>query len=243
MKYIAKRKRHLDCLYEENLSPPTTKEEATQRWSRFSRHKDYDLLFNVLLDEQFGLCAYTEIRPEEHNLGFHIEHVKPKSKFPALTFAYNNLVLSALSSDDLKDLKIQFGSEKKTCFGGQAKLSLFDKNQFLSPLSAKAKRNYFLYLSNGKVVPNPNKTRKFQKKAKHTINLLNLNHPMLVVLRKEWIEELSDLIDHHLEDNMCLSSLAKIDLEPTNGKLSNFFTATCQLFGPEISNPITRRYY
>jgi len=243
VKYIAKKKRHLDCVYDENLAPPTTKDEATRRWSSFSRHRDYDLLSYALLDEQFGLCAYTEIRPEEHNLGFHIEHVKPKCKFPALTFAYNNLVLSAPSPDDLKNLIIQFSQERTTCFGGHAKLSLFDKKQLLSPLSAKARRDYLLYQSNGKVVPNPNKTCKFQKRARHTINLLNLNHTMLVVLRKVWIEELSDLIDQHLEDDMCLTSLAKIDLEPTDGKLSNFFTASCQLFGQGISNPITQRYY
>ena len=243
MKYIAKRKRHLDCLYDENLAAPTTKDEATRRWSNYSRHRNYNLLFDVLFEEQFGLCAYSELRPDEHELSFHVEHVKPKSKFPALTFDYRNLVLSALSDDDLHDLKINYHQEQTTCFGGHAKRSRFDKNKFLSPLRAKAKRNYFLYLSTGKVVPNPNKSRRYQKKASHTINLLNLNHPMLVTLRKEWIEELSKLIDQHLDEDMCLTNLAKIDLEPTGHKLSNFFTATCQLFGPAISNPLTRRYY
>jgi uncharacterized protein (TIGR02646 family) len=243
VKYIAKRKRHLDCLYDENLAEPTTEDEAKRRWSNYSRHRNYDLLFDVLFEEQYGLCAYSELRPDEHELSFHVEHVKPKSKFPALTFDYRNLVLSALSADDLHDLKIEYPQEQNTCFGGHAKSSLFDKNKFLSPLRAKAKRNYLLYLSTGKVIPNPNKTRRYQKKVQHTINLLNLNHPMLVTLRKDWIEELSKLVDQHLEDDMCLTSLAKIDLEPTAGKLSNFFTATCQLFGPEISNPIAQHYY
>jgi hypothetical protein len=66
---------------------------------------------------------------------------------------------------------------------------------------------------------------------------------MLVVERKRWIEELDELIDQHLENDMCLTNLAKIDLESTNGKLSNFFTATIQRFSVGISLPILQKYY
>ena len=57
-----------------------------------------------LLDEQYGLCCYSELRADLEGLGYHIEHLRPKSHYPALTFDYTNLAASALSNDDLKTL-------------------------------------------------------------------------------------------------------------------------------------------
>ncbi len=54
----------------------------------------------------------------------------------------------------------------------------------MSPLRARSKRNYFLYLSDGRIIASPNKTKRYQKKAKHTIKLLNLNAAFLVNQRK-----------------------------------------------------------
>ena len=243
MKYIAKRKGHVECLGDENNAPPSTSEEADRRWNRFSGSRDYRLLVDILDDEQYGLCAYTELKLDDDAVGGHVEHVKPKSKYPQNTFDYRNLVLSALDSNKLSSLKTQYPKASKTSFGGHAKLSSYDKNQFFSPLNARSKRNYFLYQSDGKVVPNPLMTKRYQKRVRYTIRLLNLNHPMLVTRRKQWIEELDELMDQHLTDDMCLESLAKVDLEPTAGKLSNFFTATCQRFGPALTTPIISRYY
>jgi uncharacterized protein (TIGR02646 family) len=172
VKYIAKRKRHLDCLYDHNLTPPSSHLQATKKWRRFSGSRDYELLFDVLLEEQYGLCAYTELRPEEHGFSFHVEHVKPKSKYPQHTFDYRNLVLSALCSDDLHTLNMNNSIQISKFFGGHTKRSHFDKKNFLSPLNSVAKRNYFLYQSDGKVVPSPHKTRRYQRKAKHTIGHL-----------------------------------------------------------------------
>jgi len=244
MKYIAKRKGQPDYLYDHHAHPPETASNAKTKWRRFVGGREYQLLFDALLKEQYGLCAYSEIRPDEHGLGFHVEHIKPKSQYPNQTFDHHNLVLSALSSQDLNALKIKYDDTEESgskpmgsyCFGGHAKLSRFNKLEFLSPLRAKAKRNYFLYLNTGRVVPNPVKTRRYQKRAQYTIDLLNLNHSMLVALRKEWIEEIDALIDEHLENDMCLESLASIDLISANGKLSNFYTATCQRFGTSITD-------
>ena len=223
MRYIAKRTGRIDCLHDEQqMPPPETPEEATSRWGGY--HKK-DLLTGVLDREQYGLCAYTELRPDKVGLGTHIEHVKPKSKFPELTFCYANLVLCALESDDLEKSK-----HKGDVFGGHAKDNKYSKRCFLSPLISRSE-NSFLYQSDGRVVPSPSKTKCNQKKAKYTIDLLNLNAAYLVNLRKRWIEELDKLIDKHRKCEMSLSDLAAIDLLPINGKLSRFFTATRQRFG------------
>lgn len=87
-----------------------------------------------------------------------------------------------------------------------------------------------MYLSDGRVVPSPNKTERFQIKALHTINALNLNAHYLVNWRKRWIEELDLLIDEHIEDDDSLFHLACLYLLPTSGKLGEFFTATKQRF-------------
>ena len=160
MRHIAKRRQHVDCLFDEQKSPPVTSAEAAQRWDRF---KGKSLLSSVLLDEQYGLCAYTELRPDEARIGTHIEHVKPKSRYPDLTFCYRNLVISALESNDLQRPNLR-GDQ----FGGHAKGSKYDREKFISPLRGRSKRGYFLYQSDGKVVPSPYKTRRYQKKAEYT---------------------------------------------------------------------------
>ena len=81
-----------------NETPPQSWQEATNRWQRFGHKSQVN---QYLLDEQYGLCAYSEIRPDMAGIGTHIEHVKPKSQFPEQTFDHNNLVTSALNSNDL----------------------------------------------------------------------------------------------------------------------------------------------
>lgn len=205
-----------------NETPPSTSEQATSRWHSF-RYKIE--VTQCLLSEQYGLCAYSEVRPDLLGVGTHIEHVEPKSSNPERTFDYSNLVLNALSSDDLKNIN------KKEAFGGHAKCSNYDAELFISCLQINC-AGFFIYLSNGKVEPNHLLNPLEKDQAQYTIDLLNLNSPYLVVQRKNWLDELDGLIDKHIRDNkMSLPYLASIDLVPTNDKLSSFFTATRQRFG------------
>ncbi|MFL0805876.1 MAG: TIGR02646 family protein [Oceanobacter sp.] len=245
MKYIAKRKGQPDCIHDRHDHPPASAKEARRKWGQFVGKRESGLLFDLLLEEQYGLCAYSEIRPDEHELGFHVEHVKPKSKYPAQTFDHHNLVLSALSSQDLNALKTEYGDNTEESesepmgsyyFGGHAKKSTFNAELFLSPLQEYPHNDYYLYLSDGRVVAHPLGSESDQQRTQYTIDVLNLNHPMLVALRKEWIDEIDAFIDEHLENDMCLESLASIDLIPTNSRLSNFFTATSQRFGTSITD-------
>lgn len=213
-----------DGCYQLNRShqnPPTTSEQASSRWSSFGYKAE---VTNHLLTEQYGLCAYSEIRPDQLGLGTHIEHVEPKGANPARTFDYSNLVLSALSSDDLKTI------DKTEVFGGHAKLSQYNALLFISCLQTDCAR-YFVYLSNGKVEPARTLEPDKKNKALYTIDLLNLNSPYLVNQREKWIDELDELIDEHIQNDMSLPHLASIDLVPTNNKLSPFFSATRQRFG------------
>lgn len=193
---------HLEASH---VAPPTTPAEAKSRWSHFGYKND---VANYLAAEQFGLCAYSEVRPDLLGLGTHIEHLEPKSQNPLRTFDYKNLVLSALSSDDLHTMN------RDDVFGGHAKLSEYDASLFVSCLQENCS-TYFVYLSTGKVEPSRSLTSADHNKAQYTIDLLNLNSPYLVTQRKKWLDELDGLIDDHIENRMSLEHLASIDLIPT----------------------------
>lgn len=220
MRYIKKKKGTPNCLFDENLSPPLSSNEAYRRWHAYNKK----LLSDLVLDEQFYLCAYSEVCFETRAIGYHLEHVKPKSKFPKLTFSYQNIVVSALSSSDLEVFKGDI-------FGGHYKQNHFDPRFFLSPLRSHRKRDILLYLSDGRVVPSPSYSKRYRKMAEHTIKSLNLNASCLVNWRKRWIEELDATIDEHFEKGMSIFHLACIDLLPRSGRLNEFFSASRQRFG------------
>lgn len=211
---------HLDKAHE---NPPVTPGEATSRWKSFG--KKYKVQ-DMLMDEQYGLCCYSEIRADLEGLGYHIEHVRPKSSYPTQTFDYTNLAVSALSSDDLNIFK----AIKEETFGGHAKLKAYDPALFISCHDADCSR-YFAYLSDGFVVASI-KLNDFEKaRSNYTITLLNLNSPYLVNRRRRWYDELDKLFEDHINKNWSIEHLVEIDLVPSNRLLSQFFSVTRQFFG------------
>jgi len=227
MRVIRKRVEIPPLLIQAHANPPTTPDTASSRWKSFRRNKKPVL--DALLIEQYGLCCYSEIRPDRLGLGFHIEHVENKSQHPQRTFDYSNLAASALDSEsDLQILTTQ-GTE---AFGGHAlgKSKGVNLTLFVSCHQADCSR-FFAYLSDGRVVPADGLSPQDEDRARYTINLLNLNSPYLHDLRQRWWEELETLIDEHLEDDMDLHCLAGVDLIPIGHGLSPFFSITRNLFG------------
>lgn len=222
MRFITKRFFGGHSLEKAHEQPPQTSGEARTRWGSFVGK---DEVATFLEEEQLGLCAYSEVRPDQEEIGTHIEHVKPKGSYPELTFDYSNLVLCGLNESDLK----AFSGK---AFGGHAKQDKYDPDLFISCLDPDCE-SYFTYLSNGRIVPSSQEeSGEKYRKADYTINtLLNLNSPYLVQLRKSWIDELDELIDQHLDNGDSLAYLAKVYLIPTNDKLYQFFSASRQRFG------------
>ena len=218
-------------LNQSNDNPPINKEQVTKRWKNFDYKKETSKYLN---EEQYYLCAYSEIRPDLVDLDTHIEHIQPKNAYPLKTFDYQNLVITALSSADLKN------RAKDDVFGGHSKLGDYDQALFISPLQNDCSQ-YFVYLSDGRVEPSNKLNSEFFLKAEYTINLLNLNSPFLVIRRKKWLDELGQLIDQHLTHHESLYHLARIDLIPHQQKLSPFFTATRQIFS-NLSNTVLNDY-
>ena len=221
MRLVAKRNSGGYHLEQAHQNPPTTEAEATSRWRSFGHKTE---VLGYLLDEQYGLCCYSELRADLENLGYHIEHVKPKSSYSTETFNYGNLAASALSSEDLPTLI------KDDVFGGHAKQSNYDSDLFISCNDADCVR-YFSYLSDGRVVASESLSDIDKQRADYTIKLLNLNCSFLVNRRRRWYEELEQCFEEHEAKNWCIKSLAAIDLLPTDQKLSPFFSVTKQFFG------------
>ncbi|HHC24572.1 MAG TPA: TIGR02646 family protein [Desulfobacterales bacterium] len=192
MRYI--RKLQNIPYYLNNQRPPENAKKAESSWSRFKHKRRLSERLNV---EQYELCAYSELRPDEEGRGTHIEHVKPKGLYPEETFNYYNIVLSALSSEELQ------GMDQDSIFGGHAKQSQYDDRRFVSCLTPGC-QEYFRYLSNGRVVPAHSLSRSQTENADYTIDLLKLNCEYLKNRRKKCIEELEeameDIPDDRLED-------------------------------------------
>lgn len=232
MKYIDKQGDGGYYLNQAHKTPPINANQAESRWKHYKKKV---ALSRHLRREQYGLCAYSEIRPDLEGLNTHIEHIQPKSRYPKRTFDYFNLVLSAFSDGDLKNLA------KQDYFGGHYKLSQYNADLFISCLNPNC-IDYFIYLSNGNIEPNHQLNSHETKKAKETITLLNLNSPYLINKRKEWIDELDTLIEEHLtEGQESLRYLASIYLTPRNNRLDPFFSAARQRFGSQLAEEILKK--
>lgn len=230
MRYIRKSQDIPHFLEQSNQRPPENAAEAESRWSRFKYKKSLSERFNV---EQYGLCAYSELRPDEEEKGTHIEHVKPKRLYPEETFNYYNIVLSALSSEELQ------GMDQDSIFGGHAKQSQYDDRLFVSCLTPGC-QEHFRYLSDGRVVPADSLSRSQIENADYTIDLLKLNCEYLKNRRKKWIEELEEEIKDIPDDG--LEVLADMELGITNGKLRQFHSAVSQRFD-SIGKKIIENHY
>lgn len=223
MRAIAKQGSGGNGLSREHSSPPATSGLASRRWRRFG---DKQIVLQALLDEQYQLCCYSELRADKDELGYHIEHVENKRQAPARTFDYGNLAASALRSDLLHKLS------PDEAFGGHAKEKQrsCDVSRLVSCHQIGCAR-YFAYLSDGRVTPSLDLDVNDHAKARYTIDLLNLNSPFLIMRRRQWWGELDDCFQDHLERGWSLSHLASVDLVPAGGGLSQFFSLTRQFFG------------
>jgi uncharacterized protein (TIGR02646 family) len=207
-----------------HANPPQDEEQAESRWGSY---KYAGKLLDCLLEEQFFLCCYSEIRADLLGLGHHIEHVQPKSEYPLRTFDYQNLAACALdSNNDLADFKRR-GAKN---FGGHAKLGNYEPHLFISCHQPDCAR-FFAYSSTGRVVPARNLNAAEEARAVYTIKTLNLNSTYLIPLRRRWWRELEQLQEQHIANDWSIEHLAAVDLIPTNKKLSPFFSITRVIFG------------
>ncbi|ECI2735949.1 TIGR02646 family protein [Salmonella enterica subsp. enterica serovar Louga] len=227
MRHVIKTRRGTDALLTANENPPQDSDQSTRRWRNFRRDKA-DLM-TLLLNEQYHLCCYSEIRADLRGLGYHIEHVENKSQQPVRTFDYQNLAASALDSENGLHL---FGIN---AFGGHSrgKQEAVDMAKFIHCHLPNCSR-YFAYLSDGRIVPADELNAQEMERAEYTIDLLNLNSGFLQTERRNHWEELEQLFEEHIEKGWDLQQLLQLELVPSpDHKLHEFFSITRQFFQQE----------
>ncbi|MCX6579232.1 MAG: TIGR02646 family protein [Candidatus Aminicenantes bacterium] len=133
--------------------------------------KDSQRLREFILEkEQQHVCCYCEKGITPDNSDSHLDHVRPQHRFPKLKNDYRNLVVSCQTPG--------------RC--GIAKKSKFD-DHFIVPTEENPE-DYLTYFINGEIRAIDN-----NKKANVTIEMLNLNAPRLVEVRRALFRQLNDM--------------------------------------------------
>ncbi len=196
-------------------------------WSNFGGKPE---LIKDLLRLQKGLCAYCENKLN-NELGYHVEHIEPKSLNPHLTFEYTNLILSCFSSDLLSS------SYSISC--GHARGNKFNSELFISP-TLKDCENYFWYELYGKIVPNYRLNDSDTCKANYTINLLNLNCLRLIRERENIIEEGFVIIQELIDNQYALENFLELEFHcARNEYLFPYINLRKQFFQNYMMKPTT----
>ena len=113
---------------------------SANAWDNFNNKNE---IHEALLPAQNYLCCYCEIELTrgEGELGFHIEHIEPKSTYTNRTFDFNNLLLSCFTTGhELNPSRIDLFPI--SC--GHAKGNTYDPQLFIKPTDSTCE-NYFFY--------------------------------------------------------------------------------------------------
>lgn len=141
-------------------------------WKKGTKGCKEKLRAYILEKEQQQCCCYCEMPITADQEKSHIEHIRPRDKFPKLKDEYTNLSVSC--------------QIKERC--GHAKGNKFS-DDFIVP-TEEDPADYLTYSPDGKIVAvNDN------SKGSYTIELLNLNAPKLIQVRRTLFIELNSMKD------------------------------------------------
>jgi len=157
-----------------SLTAYNKKVGKTTKWKSFNRNVKNDVYESVLYEQGY-ICCYCGIRISRKKC--HIEHYRPKSKYPDLTFTYSNLISSCQGEDEQRPTKPVHCGHKK---GGW-----FDEELMISPLDPNCS-SYFKYTGAGEILPTENSEH--QEAAETTIRMLALNINKLKKMRRKVVD-------------------------------------------------------
>jgi uncharacterized protein (TIGR02646 family) len=217
MRYIDKSKRCIE--FDEYVNSNSLKV-----WGDFKTEIKLKL-HQHLWREQQGLCIYCQQEvPEktetEYTIRSHIEHIRPQKPYASLIFCYKNLSISCEGFDcntgDTKKPQKEFCEHRKG--------SEYDENRFLNPVECEDIEDYFIYDIDGKIHPNTERSQeKTIEKAEYMIQILHLNHPKLIDMRKK---QYKLIIEKQEKDELEIKDF----LSPDYDLLPAFYSMLKQLF-------------
>jgi len=132
--------------------------------------------------EQMGLCAYCEIKVEPKTS--HIEHIKPRSKYPEGCFDYGNMIVSCNGKECRNPTDTDaYDGDIHSC--GHKRKDEFDETLFLSPIVEKNISDFFDFdKETGSISDASSKDEEDRKRARYTVDLLNLDNNRLNQYRR-----------------------------------------------------------
>ncbi len=130
-------------------------------------------LHNALLQEQGYICCYCGMSITKEDS--HIEHLKPRSRYPELALEYKNLLTSCRRERERR--------EPQHC--GVKKDDWYDELLMISPLDQNC-ASFFRYLASGEILPTDEPDN--QETATTTIETLGLDIEKLRLMRSAAID-------------------------------------------------------
>ena len=150
-------------------------------WNRVDS-KTRAVIHSSLMHEQGFICCYCEGRIIADNS--HVEHFRPRNRYPLLQLDYSNLLCSCLRE--------QPPGKPDHC--GHRKGSWFDHDALISPLQEGCETR-FRFTANGEIHPRSSS----DVAAVTTIDRLALGLPKLNALRAAAVRALEDLPESDIE--------------------------------------------
>lgn len=161
----------------------------TAHWSDFvtNNHDLYEIIRDLLKQDQYGVSGYTE-KPLKKE---HIDHFKTRNFFPGNEFDWYNLIV-----DERDETRFGSGTKDKLVIKDD-----YDKNLIINPIKEDP-HYFFTYMENGEIIPRANLNNSEKARAERTIELFNLNHPVLVDCRMGIIRCFNDVNGVYTIDQM-----------------------------------------
>jgi len=170
-----------------------------------------------LVREQGSVCCYCGERIEARNS--HIEHFRPRSRFPGLALDYSNLLASCQGETE--------EAHARQIHCGHKKGDWYDERLTISPLAPDCE-GYFRYTSAGEILPVDDRTRHIP--ARETIRHLGLDCESLTAARKKAFEPVLDIMDSLSEEDG-RELLRQYNEEDRSGRYTPFCDVIVYLLG------------
>ena len=169
------------------------------------QRSERDAMEGALYMEQTGQCVYCgrRISPGAHR-ECHVEHFRPRSRYPDLELDHANLFLSCGPEGE-------HGS-RQTC--GDFKKNWFDEERHVPPAPESCAER-FRFRSSGHIAGGG------APEAEKMIEVLNLNHSELVTERRTLIESLDEDLNGGVPEDDLLRSYRDTDGSGTRPSFAN----------------------
>jgi len=166
----------------------------------------------ALMLEQGMICGYCGIRIDLRPS--HIEHIKPRERYPEAALAYENLLASCLPEDK--------GRANLHC--GMRKGNWYEESRFISPLDPQC-QTHFRFTADGAIGPHD----PGDERAATTIQRLGLDCSRLNAHRKQAIAA-SGLFDEALSEDDLAAWAEAVTQRDEHGALMGFCFVIASVF-------------